>query len=110
MRPQLNQPTDAIIYELSIRDFTINDDSLVHQGKYLGLTEWLRKGQVILGLDYLKDLGVTHIQLLPIFDFEGVDELNPQKSYNWGYNPVQYNVPEGSYALDPQILILVLMN
>ena len=98
IRPQLNQPTDAIIYELSVRDFTINDEFIRHKGKYLGLTEWLEGSNT--GLDYLKNLGVTHIQLLPIFDFEGVDELNPQKSYNWGYNPVQYNVPEGSYSTD----------
>ena len=94
LRPKLKQATDAIIYEVSVRDFTIHKTALVsynHHGKYLGLAE----------LSYLKELGVTHIQLLPIFDFEGVDELNPEASYNWGYNPSQYNVPEGSYATDP---------
>ena len=92
LRPKLKQATDAIIYEVSIRDFTIHKTAPVHhRGKYLGLAE----------LDYLKELGVTHIQLLPIFDFEGVDELNPEASYNWGYNPSQYNVPEGSYSTDP---------
>jgi len=89
--PKLKQPTDAIIYEVSVRDFTIHAPNLgAKRGKYLGLTE----------LDYLKELGITHIQLLPIFDFEGVDETKPQNSYNWGYNPSQYNLPEGSYALD----------
>jgi len=92
LRPKLKQATDAIIYEVSVRDFTIHQTAKVnHRGKYLGLAE----------LDYLKGLGVTHIQLLPIFDFEGVDELDPEASYNWGYNPSQYNVPEGSYATDP---------
>jgi len=93
-RPQLKQATDAIIYEVSVRDFTIHETAPVqphHRGKYLGLAE----------LAYLKELGVTHIQLLPIFDFEGVDELDQRASYNWGYNPSQYNVPEGSYATDP---------
>jgi len=102
LRPSLAQETDAIIYELSIRDFTIHPSSKVkYRGKYLGLTE-----QVIdeegnpYGLAYLKELGITHIQLMPFFDFEGIDELDPESSYNWGYNPGQYNVPEGSYATD----------
>ncbi|MCL2560351.1 MAG: type I pullulanase [Turicibacter sp.] len=91
-RPTIKQATDAVIYEVSIRDFTIHETAPVnHRGQYLGLAE----------LDYLKDLGVTHIQILPFFDFEGVDELAPTESYNWGYNPSQYNVPEGSYATDP---------
>ena len=89
IRPKFQQATDAIVYEVSVRDFTIHETAPVkHKGKFLGLAE----------LDYLKSLGVTHIQLLPIFDFEGIDELNPAASYNWGYNPAQYNVPEGSYA------------
>ena len=91
-RPPLKQATDAVIYEVSIRDFTIHPTAPVeHHGKYLGLAQ----------LNYLKELGVTHLQLLPIFDFEGVDELEPEAAYNWGYNPSQYNVPEGSYATDP---------
>jgi pullulanase len=103
IRPKLEHPTDAIIYELSIRDFTIDPSSRVNQrGKFLGLTEEVvdEKTGRRFGLAYLKELGVTHIQLLPIFDFSGVDELNPLDSYNWGYNPAQYNVPEGSYASD----------
>jgi len=90
-RPKLLQPTDAVIYEVSVRDFTVKadlDDGL--KGKFQGLEQ----------IDYLRDLGVTHIQLLPVFDFEGVDELAPLDAYNWGYNPAQYNVPEGSYATD----------
>jgi len=100
--PPLLQPTDAIIYEVSVRDFTIHPSSLVkYPGKFLGMTELVYcEAGFPRGLAYLKELGVTHIQLLPIFDFEGVDELEPEKSYNWGYNPSQYNVPEGSYASD----------
>lgn len=91
--PKLKQATDAIIYEVSVRDFTIHETAPTHhKGQYLGLAQ----------LDYLKELGVTHIQLLPIYDFEGVDELAPTESYNWGYNPSQYNVPEGSYATNPR--------
>lgn len=101
IKPILKKPTDAIIYELSIRDFTKHLSSgVTHNGKYLGLTEWNEEQST--GLRYLKELGVTHIQLLPIFDFEGIDELNPDDHYNWGYNPVQYNVPEGSYATNPK--------
>lgn len=93
LTPELKQPTDAIIYEVNIRDFTIHESSPTDaKGQYLGLSE----------IDHLKELGVTHIQLLPIYDFEGVDELVPTESYNWGYNPSQYNVPEGSYASDPK--------
>ena len=104
LSPKLKQPTDAIIYELSIRDFTIDETSRVkYRGKFLGLTEESKDEKTgnVYGLSYLKDLGVTHIQLLPIFDFAGVDEYQPNQSYNWGYNPVQYNVPEGSFSLDP---------
>ncbi|MDE5977388.1 MAG: type I pullulanase [Turicibacter sp.] len=104
LKPTLEKPTDAIIYEVSIRDFTIDPSSRVNnRGKFLGLTEEMideRTGQTY-GLAYLKELGITHVQLLPIFDFAGVDEEKIESSYNWGYNPVQYNVPEGSYALDP---------
>ena len=102
-QPHLTQPTDAIIYEVSVRDFTCDDSSkIINKGKYLGLIETgeLAHPTIKSGLDYLLNLGVTHIQLLPIFDFEGVDELDPDQAYNWGYNPSQYNVPEGSYSLD----------
>lgn len=89
---------DAVIYEASIRDLTSSKTSkAVNKGKFKGLLE----GHKTEGIDYIASLGVTHLQLLPIFDFEGVDELNPQKSYNWGYNPSQYNVVEGSYSTDP---------
>jgi len=95
---------DAIIYEAHIRDFTIDPSIDVEKrGEYLGFVEEGRKTKKgnKAGIEYVKDLGVTHVQLLPIFDFGGVDELNKDKYYNWGYNPEQYNVPEGWYASDP---------
>lgn len=89
---------DAVIYEASIRDLTSSKTSkAVNKGKFKGLLE----GHKNEGIDYIASLGVTHIQLLPIYDFEGVDELNQFESYNWGYNPSQYNVVEGSYSTNP---------
>ncbi|MCK5761566.1 MAG: type I pullulanase [Candidatus Izimaplasma sp.] len=96
--------TDAVIYESHIRDFTISDSiKATYPGKYKSYTEKnlkTKKGN-LAGIDYLNDLGVTHVQLMPIFDFAGVDENNPDKLYNWGYNPEQYNVPEGWFSTDP---------
>jgi len=100
----LEEATSAIIYEMSIRDFTIDKNSGVKlKGKYLGLTERNTKTEHmnVTGLDYLIELGITHVQILPFFDFGGVDELEPEKMYNWGYNPEQYNTPEGSFSLKP---------
>ena len=89
---------DAVIYEASIRDLTASKTSkAVNKGKFIGLLE-NHKNE---GIDYISTLGITHLQLLPVFDFEGVDELNQFDSYNWGYNPSQYNVVEGSYSSDP---------
>ena len=96
--------TDAVIYEAHVRDFTVSDSiNAAFPGKYKSFTEEnlkTKKGN-LAGIDYLKDLGVTHVQLQPIFDFAGVDEKDPDKLYNWGYNPEQYNVPEGWYSTDP---------
>lgn len=97
---------NPIIYELHIRDLSISDDSgIKNKGKFLGLTEKgtkTKNGQ-ITGLDYIKSLGITHVQLLPIYDFSkySVDETNQFAKYNWGYDPVNYNTPEGSYSTDP---------
>lgn len=98
-------PTDAIIYELNTRDFSITENSgIEHKGKFLGLVEEGTKtptGQ-ITGLDYLKSLGFTHLQLLPIYDYATIDETEEKPTkYNWGYDPKNYNVPEGSYSTDP---------
>ena len=85
-------PLDAIIYEISVRDFTQN---AVNKGKFLGVIEDKQ-------LNYLKKLGITHIQIMPFYDFsdESVDENNPELRYNWGYDPVNYNIPDGSFATD----------
>ncbi|PLS02028.1 type I pullulanase [Neobacillus cucumis] len=101
---RLENPVDAIIYETHIRDFTIHKNSGVkHRGLYLGAGELDTKGEdgEPTGLSYVKELGVTHIEFLPFNDYAGVDELNPAKHYNWGYNPLHFNTPEGSYATDP---------
>ncbi len=98
-------PTDAVIYELHIRDLSMDENAgITHKGKYLGLAETGTKSPAGLptGLDHIKALGVTHIHLLPVYDYGSVDERRlhvPQ--FNWGYDPVNYNAPEGSYATDP---------
>ncbi len=103
--PILQSGADSIIYETHIRDFTISQFSdISHKGKFLGMVEKGRKTPKghPAGLDYLKFLNVTHVQLLPIYDFKTVDETKPDEKYNWGYDPQQYFVPEGSYATDPE--------
>jgi hypothetical protein len=99
--PTLKQYTDAIIYETSVRDLTSDRlTNIVHKGRFLGLTEsqaTTSQGRP-LGLDHLIKLGITHVQLLPIYDFKTVDEKDPHRFYNWGYDPAQYFVPEGSFA------------
>jgi pullulanase len=103
--PPLLSPVDAIIYETHIRDFTIHQNSGVkNKGTYLGVAELQTKGKNngLTGLSYVKSLGITHIQFLPFHDFEGVDELGDKQDYNWGYNPLHFNVPEGSYSSNPE--------
>lgn len=101
-RPKLGNATDAIIYELHLRDFSADSQSgIQNTGKYLGLTETETTNQAgdATGLAHLKDLGITHVHLLPTFDFASVDESKTDgEEYNWGYDPQNYNVPEGSYA------------
>lgn len=90
---------DAIIYELHVRDATIASEAK-NKGKFLGLTETGLKnsaGQSV-GLDHIRELGVTHVHLLPSFDFASIDETSDKPKYNWGYDPLNFNVPEGSYA------------
>lgn len=103
--PTLDSFTDAIIYETSIRDISIHPDSgIIHKGKFLGLAEenTISSKGFSTGLSHILDLGVTHVQLMPIYDFSHVstDEKNPVK-YNWGYDPQNYNTPEGSYSTNP---------
>lgn len=106
VRPEFDgrQMSDAVIYEMHHRDFSIDPESgIQNRGKYLALTEHgtTCQGQKT-GIDHLVELGVTHVHLLPSYDYGSVDETRldvPQ--YNWGYDPVNYNVPEGSYSTDP---------
>ncbi|MBQ7504261.1 MAG: type I pullulanase [Ruminococcus sp.] len=102
-------PTNAVIWEVHVGDFSGSPSSGVtpeHRGKYLAFTE---EGTTVNGegkyptcLDYLKSLGVTHVHLNPVYDFDSVDEAHPEKEqYNWGYDPANYNVPEGSYSTNP---------
>ncbi|WP_329765686.1 type I pullulanase [Bacillus nitratireducens] len=104
-KPKFKDPEDAIIYELHVRDLSIQPESGIKQkGKYLGVTEKGTKGPegVKTGLDHMKDLGVTHVQFLPIFDYASVNEENlNEPQYNWGYDPKNFNVPEGSYSTNP---------
>ncbi len=100
----LKDPVDAVIYEVHIRDFTGSPTSGAKaRGQYLGFIEEGTEtaSGLSTGLDHLKDLGITHVHLLPIFDFATVDEADPKSGYNWGYDPQNYNVPEGSYSSDP---------
>lgn len=97
--------TDAVIYELHIRDLSSDPDSGIRNvGKFLGLTETGTKtpAGVPTGLDHIKSLGITHLHLLPSYDYGSVDEAHLEiPQFNWGYDPVNYNVPEGSYSTDP---------
>lgn len=104
--PNADMPyTDAIIYELHIRDLSSDSSSgITNTGKFLGLTETgtTTSGGIPTGIDHIKDLGITHLHLLPVYDFGSVDETkHDEPQFNWGYDPVNYNVPEGSYSTDP---------
>ena len=91
-RPALLSPADQVIYELHVRDFTHKMPNNAHPDKFLGVAD-------TAALAHLKRLGVTAVHLLPSFDFSSIDETKPHlPAYNWGYDPQNYNVPEGSYA------------
>ena len=97
--------TDAFIYELHIRDLSIDRSSgIKNKGKYLGVIETGTKTRsgIPTGLDHIKALGITHLHLLPMYDYGSVDETHLDKpQFNWGYDPINFNVPEGSYSTDP---------
>ncbi len=103
--PNYDMPAnDMIIYELHIRDLSSDESSGIQNvGKYLAFTETGTKtpGGVSTGIDHIKELGVTHVHILPFYDFGSVDETKTVNQFNWGYDPVNYNVPEGSYSTDP---------
>ena len=104
--PILKNPADAILYELHIRDLSISPNSGIrHKGKFLGLTETgtINSHGQSTGIDHIAGLGVTHVHLLPVFDFCSVDESKPNvPQFNWGYDPQNYNTPEGSYSTNPE--------
>ncbi|MBQ8834675.1 MAG: type I pullulanase [Oscillospiraceae bacterium] len=96
--------TDAVIYELHVRDLSMDRSSgIKNKGKYLGLIETgtKTKSGIPTGLDHMKALGITHLHLLPVYDFGFTDESREKPQFNWGYDPVNFNVPEGSYCSDP---------
>ena len=104
-RPPLNSFADIILYELHLRDISIDQNSgIKNKGKFIGLAETGTKsptGQKT-GIDHIVELGATHVQLLPSFDYLSVDEdMLFMNNYNWGYDPLNYNVPEGSYSTNP---------
>lgn len=100
-----NNITDDVIYELHIRDLAMDENSgIKNAGKFLGLTETgtTTPNGTPTGIDHIKDLGITHIHLLPVYDYASVDETAlDEPQFNWGYDPENYNVPEGSYSTDP---------
>jgi type I pullulanase len=102
-RPPAPQP-EQIIYELHVKDFSFDPDSGVpaqYRGKFKAFSWRDEDGGLPACMEHLAGLGVTHVQLLPVFDFGSVDEGGSEEQFNWGYDPVNYNVPEGSYATDP---------
>lgn len=104
-QPLLKSASDIVLYEAHVRDFSIDPSSgIKNKGKFLGLTETNTKNAFgeATGLDHLKELGITHLHLLPVFDYKSVDESVLQKNqYNWGYDPQNYNALEGSYSTNP---------
>jgi pullulanase len=103
--PKVNYPNEAIIYELHVRDLTTHQNAgSTYPGKYIGLVEsgTLGPNGVTTGIDHLQELGITHVHLLPSYDHYSIDESKLDSAqFNWGYDPQNYNVPEGSYSTDP---------
>ena len=104
LQSKISSYSEAIIWEVHIRDFSNKIAASRYKGKYLAFTE---KGLVnehgqAVGIDYLKELGITHVHLLPFFDYATVNETAPNAAFNWGYDPKNYNVPEGSYSVCPE--------
>lgn len=104
-KPALRSVADVVVYEMHHRDFSIDASlGIEHKGQFLALTEQGTQSPegLATGIDHLKELGVTHVHLLPSYDYASIDEHTFKDShYNWGYDPQNYNVPDGSYATDP---------
>ena len=105
---RVENQSDASVWEVHVKDFTYDSNSGVsekNRGKYLGFTEsnttLNNEGKIPTGMNYLKDLGVNYVQITPFFDYGSVDETGPDTQFNWGYDPKNYNVPEGSYSSNP---------
>ena len=94
---------EAVIWEVHVRDFSNRLASSAYPGKYLAFTEHglTNASGEPAGIDYLEDLGITHVHLQPVYDFATVNEASEEPQFNWGYDPKNYNVPEGSYSTDP---------
>ena len=103
LKNNIKNYSEAVIWEVHVRDFSNKITDSEYKGKYLAFTETglVNEYGESVGLDYLKKLGVTHVHLLPVYDYATVDERDPDASFNWGYDPKNYNVPEGSYSTDP---------
>ncbi|MBR4381352.1 MAG: type I pullulanase [Bacteroidaceae bacterium] len=104
-KPTLRSIADAVVYEMHHRDFSIDSSSgILHKGQFLALTETGTRSPEGLstGINHLQELGITHVHLLPSYDYASIDEHTFKDShYNWGYDPQNYNVPDGSYSTDP---------
>lgn len=103
--PEVKSFNDVIVYEMHHRDMSMHPSSgIANKGKFLALTEpgTLSPEGLKTGIDHLKELGITHVHILPSYDYNSVDEANLQlNTYNWGYDPQNYNAPEGSYSTNP---------
>lgn len=103
--PIVNSITDVVLYEMHHRDFSMHRNSgIVNKGKFIAMLESGTKSAngYHTGIDHLKELGITHVHILPSFDYNSVDETQlPSNTYNWGYDPINYNVPDGSYSTNP---------
>lgn len=103
--PDVKNFTDVIVYEMHHRDMSMHPNSgIANKGKFLALTEHntANPDGLSTGIDHLKDLGITHVHILPSYDYNSIDETNlPANKYNWGYDPQNYNAPEGSYSTNP---------
>lgn len=103
--PELKYINDAVLYEMHHRDFSVHPNSgIANKGKFLALTEQGTTNTFgdKTGIDHLKELGITHVHILPSYDYNSVDETQlPGNQYNWGYDPYNYNAPEGSYSTNP---------
>lgn len=103
--PKVDNFSDVVVYEMHHRDMSEHPSSgIANKGKFLALTEHgtTNPDGLATGIDHLKELGVTHVHILPSYDYNSVDELNLQENtYNWGYDPLNYNAPEGSYSTNP---------